>query len=83
MNCGFFKTLYRKHYCFSVSYNNQHVVNIHQGVLSITLRALLLCDCSHDGKVIVVQVNGQTSAEREASSESIVISPFTNIALNR
>lgn len=42
-----------------------------------------MCDSSHDVKVIVLQVNGQTSAERESSFESIVISQFTNITLNR
>lgn len=44
-----------------------------------------MCDSSHNVKVIVLQVNGQTSAKREseASFESIVISQFTNITLNR
>lgn len=32
---------------------------------------------------IVPQVNRQTAARREASSESTVISQFSNIALNR
>lgn len=40
-------------------------------------------DSSHDVEVIVLQVNAQTSAEKEASFESIVISWFTNITRNR
>jgi len=52
-------------------------------VLSVAERAMVICDTSHDGKVIVLQVNGQTAAQRKASSESTVISEFTNIALNR